>query len=911
MPSLRVPFSLEATPAMGMIDKLVGGMKKLTGSIGKTGVVAIAAGVGIGIFASKYIAKATQEAIKFQTEMIGLRKILGERQAFGIGEAIGDLSKEMPLARQELVKVAETAARLGIRGSSNILSFTRTMAMMGVATNISAEEAADALARVAKQTGLPVAKLENLGSVINELSNTMATSASEIVAAVRRSAPELARLGVPAEDIAALAATLNTVSESATRAGTRLRRLAQALSDPNKIKVFASALGKTTGEIRRMREEDPTKLILEIVNAMAEGGAAAERLASGLDARVRLALAALAQVQGDLNIALAMGKDEMEKNSSLFLEYSRILNTVVSKQQLFTNRITETRRELGENLLPAMSMWLDFLNTIAERINFIVNRPLEGIIEDDTLDRLEEASNRLKRNAENLKELQALASMKGDLGFDEFIDEKTAKKFRLEIELLTESVGVFGADFARAAVDIVERNADMGKSLEETRADVHGLSLSYVQFDAVAEGNVKMTVAIDRALNDLRADLRDGKIDVTEYAHQLDLLQMSLGWAKSKSYEFIEAEKALKQSLPTAEMVDFNAELEDEIFALTASEAQMLRLTPAYLEAVEAIETFKDTGKGNIEAIKNWKEGVDKLIDKLVGLKLAQKDADEAAKEAKRIVEQHNRDREQKINLINRHKIALELERVELMFGARAAYRKRLELEGLEKATVDLRVAEWDRNEVLRRQKAEEEAAASAAKSRDERIKRRMDLFDLGNVETRFRLLERVIDGMTDSVMEFFDAIVTGSGNAGQAFVNMIKSIVEEIIRAQIMKFFLNLLGPDGWDIFKIGGGGGGQDLNLTGLDLPRFASGGKLNRGQLAMVGEKGPELFVPNVGGKIVPNNKLDGVGGREPIVVNHNFTINAIDSQGVREMLSKERDFITGLSIDTIQRHRALKR
>jgi TP901 family phage tail tape measure protein len=908
MPSIRVPFSLEATPAMGMIDKLVGGMKKLTGSIGKTGVVAIAAGVGIGIFASKYIAKATQEAIKFQTEMIGLRKILGERQAFGIGEAIGDLSKEMPLARQELVKVAETAARLGIRGSSNILSFTRTMAMMGVATNISAEEAADALARVAKQTGLPVAKLENLGSVINELSNTMATSASEIVAAVRRSAPELARLGVPAEDIAALAATLNTVSESATRAGTRLRRLAQALSDPNKIKVFASALGKTTGEIRRMREEDPTKLILEIVNAMAEGGVAAERLASGLDARVRLALAALAQVQGDLNIALATGKDEMENNRSLFLEYSRILNTVVSKQQLFTNRITETRRELGENLLPAMSMWLDFLNTIAERINFIVNRPLEGIIEDDTLDRLEEASNKLKRNTENLKELQALASMKGDIAFDEFVDEKTAKKFRLEIELLTKSIGVFGADFARAAVDIVERNADMGKSLEETRVDVHGLSLSYANLNAAAEGNAKMTVEIDRTLNDLRADLRDGKIDVTEYAHQLDLLQMSIGWAKSKSYELVEAEKALKESLPTAEMVDFNAELEDEILALTASEAQMLRLTPAYLEAVEAIETFKATGKGNIEAMKKWKEGVDELIDKLVGLKGAQEGADEAAKEAKRIVAEHNRDREQKLNLINRHKIALELERVELMFGARAAYRKRLELEGLEKATVDLRVAEWDRNEVLRRMNAEKDEAASAAKSRDDRIKRRMDLFDLSNVETRFRLLERVIDGMTDSVMEFFDAIVTGSGKAGQAFVNMIKSMVEEIIRAQIMKFFLNLLGPDGWDIFKIGGGSKGTK---TGFHLPMRASGGKLNRGQLAMVGEKGPELFVPNVGGKIVPNNKLDGVGGREPIVVNHNFTINAIDSQGVREMLSKERDFITGLSIDTIQRHRALKR
>ena len=35
-------------------------------------------------------------------------------------------------------------------------------------------------------------------------------------------------------------------------------------------------------------------------------------------------------------------------------------------------------------------------------------------------------------------------------------------------------------------------------------------------------------------------------------------------------------------------------------------------------------------------------------------------------------------------------------------------------------------------------------------------------------------------------------------------------------------------------------------------------------------MVGEKGPELFVPNTSGNIVPNNKLGG-GGATNVVVN----------------------------------------
>jgi len=912
MPSIRVPFALEATPAMGVIDKLVGGMKKLTGAVGKAGVVAIAAGVGIGIFASRYLAKATQEAIKFQTEMIGLRKILGERQAFAIGEALGDLSKQMPLARQELISVAETAARLGIRGTANILSFTRTMAMMGVATNISAEEAADALARVAKQTGLPVERLENLGSVINELSNTMATSASEIVASVRRSAPELARLGVPAEDIAALAATLNTVSESATRAGTRLRRLGQALSDPNKIEVFAAALGKTTGEIRRMRQEDPTNLIVEIVNAMAEGGAAADRLASGLDARVRLALAALAQVQGDLNTALALGRDQMKNNTSLHEEYSRILNTVVSKQQLLTNRITETRREIGENMLPAMSLWLDFLNKIAEKINFIINRPLEGIIEEPTLERLEKASQRLKVMEENLSELQQLSRLKGDELFSGEVSSSQAKKFRLEIEALAQTVGVFGDRFARATVELVENNADAGMSFDETRDHVHGLALAFKNISVVAENNVGATVEIEKALISLNDELKAGTLTGGEFIQKYTELAIALGWMKNKSDEFVAAQRALEESAPTASMEDFSASLEEEILKLTASEAVLLRLTPAYLEARDAVEQFKATGEGNVEQIEDWLEGVDELIDRVVGLKAAQEEGNKAAKEAKRIAKEHQQAFERRVQTIKSHYDALYLEREELEHGARAAYRKRLEIDELEEGTINLLMAEWDLNEVLRKNREEQERDARRADQLKQRIQRRMDLFDLSQVEARFRLLERVIDGITDSTMEFFDAMVSGSGRAGEAFINMIKSIVNELIRAQIMKFFLNVLGPAGLDLFNIKPGlegGDSNDLVVNGEFLG-LAKGGGIKRGQLRMVGEEGPELFVPNVGGTVVPNNKLDRMGG-EPVIINHNFTVHAIDQQGVRDMLMKEQKFISALTLDTIQRSRALRR
>ena len=68
---------------------------------------------------------------------------------------------------------------------------------------------------------------------------------------------------------------------------------------------------------------------------------------------------------------------------------------------------------------------------------------------------------------------------------------------------------------------------------------------------------------------------------------------------------------------------------------------------------------------------------------------------------------------------------------------------------------------------------------------------------------------------------------------------------------------------------------------------------GGPVSQGKPFIVGEKGPEMFVPNQSGNIIPNDKM-GMGG----VVNVNFTINAVDTRGFRALLTNERGTIVNL-------------
>ena len=58
--------------------------------------------------------------------------------------------------------------------------------------------------------------------------------------------------------------------------------------------------------------------------------------------------------------------------------------------------------------------------------------------------------------------------------------------------------------------------------------------------------------------------------------------------------------------------------------------------------------------------------------------------------------------------------------------------------------------------------------------------------------------------------------------------------------------------------------------LSAMGLPVPGFAAGGRPPVGKPAIVGERGPELFIPSQAGTIIPNNQL-GRGSSTSVVVN----------------------------------------
>lgn len=330
-----------------------------------------AVGVALGALATGALAKSVDAARAFEQQMVELEKVTNPEIAEEMGTAIQEMAEEIPLAQRELAGIAEQAGRLGIRGVENIREFTRVTSEMAVATDLTADEAANAFARITQLTGVPIENVRALGSAINELSNTMATTSSEITDAVLRAGAAMRQLGLSAEETVALSAALNEVSESSERAGTRLRRLAQEVQTVSEsdLEAMAESLGLTAEEFRRMREESPVELLRMMASTMAESDAQAQALAGTLSTTSQQALAALGTNLDGLNGALETSGEQFAESTSLTEEFEAANATFNAELQRTQNRLRNIAITTGEVLLPALSDALGGLNRLLDSLS--------------------------------------------------------------------------------------------------------------------------------------------------------------------------------------------------------------------------------------------------------------------------------------------------------------------------------------------------------------------------------------------------------------------------------------------------------------------------------------------------------------------------------------------------------------
>ena len=346
--------------ALAQVSAVTGEIAEKSGNIAKKFAPASLAFAGAGV-------AATKAAVEFESAFAGVEKTVDgtTEQLAALRQGILDMAEEIPASTTEIAAVAEAAGQLSIP-TDDILDFTRVMLDMGVATNLSAEEAATAIARIANITGMEGKDYSRFASAVVALGNAYATTEREIVEMSNRLASAGTIAGLSEADILALSTAMSSVGIEAEAGGTAMTQTLTAISKAianggDKLEKFAKISGMSSNEFVKAWSEDPITAISAFIGGlgeMNENGEDTILLLEDLDlAGIRQSnmLKSLALAHDTLDSAIETSHSAWEENTALSEEASKRYQTLASQLQILKNKLYNLAEAFGEILLPIIN----------------------------------------------------------------------------------------------------------------------------------------------------------------------------------------------------------------------------------------------------------------------------------------------------------------------------------------------------------------------------------------------------------------------------------------------------------------------------------------------------------------------------------------------------------------------------
>lgn len=323
---------------------------------------------GLSIAAGGTLVGIVKTSADFEDAWVGVTKTVdGADEA--LRQGLINMSKLTGVSKSEIAGVAQAAGQLGIEKDS-IEEFTKVMVNLGISTDLSAEDAAMSLARLANITQMSKDDYGKLGATIAHLGNNYAITESEIVNMATRLASTGDLVGLNQAQIMALATAMGSLGAEAEAGGTAMSKMFRKMklsieTGDDNLKKFAKVSGMTVKEFKESFEKDALGTLNAFTKGLAkieaDGGSAIATLDDMKLSEVRLSDALLKLVGGEdmLSRAISDANTAWSEGTALEKEAQKRYEEFYYQLGQVRETIGEIAVKIGDVLLPVLKDILD------------------------------------------------------------------------------------------------------------------------------------------------------------------------------------------------------------------------------------------------------------------------------------------------------------------------------------------------------------------------------------------------------------------------------------------------------------------------------------------------------------------------------------------------------------------------
>ena len=327
-----------------------------------------------------------KSAIKFESAMADVKKVanLNDEEVKKFGNEIVKLSTKIPITAEGLAQIAAAGGQLGIE-KNKLIDFTKVVAKMSTAFDMSANDAGESIAKMMNIYGLQIGGVTKLGDVINHLSDNTAAKARDIVNVLARTGGTAKMFGLAPKNVAALADAFLALGKPPEVAAGAINSLLTKLNTADKQgKKFNKGLkdiGLSARGLKKMIKDNPQKALDVFFSKLKRFDKQKQMgiLTNMFGAEWSDDLALLLAGYDNYKKALKLVGDEQGYANSMQKEFENRAATTENKLHLLSNTMKSIGITIGNLFLPAIGQGTQKLQQWGDRLNSFLGNHKEEV----------------------------------------------------------------------------------------------------------------------------------------------------------------------------------------------------------------------------------------------------------------------------------------------------------------------------------------------------------------------------------------------------------------------------------------------------------------------------------------------------------------------------------------------------